>query len=104
MEFGRVPEEELNLVKFSLPEDPQYTIDTLSAVANKGETAVHAGCAKWGRKEWVGKIYPAKTKDANFLDEYVKHFNCIELNATFYQTYGPETIAKWKQKADPNPE
>lgn len=103
MEFGRVPEEELNLVVFSLPEDPQYTIETLSAVAKKGETAVHAGCAKWGRKEWVGKIYPPKTKEANFLDEYVKHFNCIELNATFYQTYGPDTIAKWKTKADENP-
>ena len=29
-------------------------------------------------------IYPAKTKEADFLDQYVKHFNSIELNAVFY--------------------
>jgi uncharacterized protein YecE (DUF72 family) len=61
------------------------------------------GCAKWGRKEWIGQIYPPKTKEANFLDEYVKHFDCIELNATFYNVYGPDTITKWKAKAESNP-
>jgi hypothetical protein len=25
-----------------------------------------------GRKEWIGKIYPKGTKDAQFSDEYVK--------------------------------
>jgi uncharacterized protein YecE (DUF72 family) len=65
---------------------------------------VHVGCAKWGRKEWVGKIYPPKTKDANFLDEYVKHFDCIELNATFYQVYGPDTISQMEGKGDANPD
>ena len=103
MEFGRVTDEELNFVDFTLPPDPEFTVQTLQSADPAGQLQVHAGCAKWGRKEWVGKIYPPKTKDANFLDEYVKHFNCIELNATFYQTYGPETISKWKTKADANP-
>ena len=103
MEFGRVTYEELNFVDFTLPPDPEFTVQTLQSAHPAGQLLVHAGCAKWGRKEWVGKIYPPKTKDANFLDEYVKHFNCIELNATFYQTYGPETISKWKTKADANP-
>lgn len=104
MEFGRVAPEELALVNFSLPADPQITIDTLAASNRQGGLQVHVGCAKWGRKEWVGKIYPPKTKDANFLDEYVKHFDCIELNATFYQVYGAETIAKWRNKAAINPD
>lgn len=103
MEFGRVNPEELMEVNFALPPDPELTITTLKAAKNDQPLQVHVGCAKWGRKEWVGKIYPLKTKDANFLDEYVKHFDCIELNATFYQTYGPDTISKWKQKADINP-
>lgn len=38
------------------------------------------------------------------MDEYVKHFDCIELNATFYNVYGPDTISKWKAKADSNPD
>lgn len=104
MEFGRVTPEELHRIDFTLPPDPQLTINTLAASKPEGPLQVHVGCAKWGRKEWVGKIYPPKTKDANFLDEYVKHFDCIELNATFYQTYGPDTISKWKDKAAVNPD
>src|SRR5580704_3410056 len=103
MEFGRVDHELLAEVDFSLPPDPELTITTLKAAKGFGPLKVHIGCAKWGRKEWLGKIYPLKTKEANFLDEYVKHFDSIELNATFYQVYGPETIGKWKAKAETNP-
>src|SRR5882757_6054840 len=103
MEFGRVKPEELIEVDFSLPPDPELTITTLKSAKNKQPLQVHVGCAKWGRKEWLGKIYPAKTKEADFLDEYAKHFDCIELNATFYQIYGPSTIEKWKEKAAQNP-
>jgi uncharacterized protein YecE (DUF72 family) len=103
MEFGRVDHELLAQIDFSLPADPELTVQTLKAAKGTGNLQVHVGCAKWGRKEWLGKIYPPKTKEANFLDEYVQHFDCIELNATFYQVYGPETIAKWRDKAASNP-
>ncbi len=103
MEFGRVAPELLSSTNFILPDDTPLTAATLNAVINNQPVQVHVGAAKWGRKEWVGKIYPLKTKDANFLDEYVKHFDCIELNATFYNVYGPDTILKWKEKAAANP-
>ncbi len=102
MEFGRIPHEELALTDFTLPADPELTVKTLAEAKGKGDLQVRVGCAKWGRKEWLGKIYPPKTKEANFLDEYVKHFDCIELNATFYNIYGPPVIAKWKEKAAVN--
>jgi uncharacterized protein YecE (DUF72 family) len=103
MEFGRVNPDELAMVDFTLPADPQLTIETLKAQSYKAQLEVHVGCAKWGRKEWIEQIYPLKTKEANFLEEYVKHFDCIELNATFYQVYGAATIAKWREKAEKNP-
>jgi uncharacterized protein YecE (DUF72 family) len=103
MEFGRVTPEELTRIDFTLPPDPELTVNTLASAKNNEPLQVHVGCAKWGRKEWVGKIYPPKTKDANFLDEYVKHFDCIELNATFYNPYPAATISKWKDKADNSP-
>ena len=103
MEFGRIPHEELALTDFTLPPDSDLTLETLAAAKNAGPLQVRVGCAKWARKEWLGKIYPPKTKDANFLDEYVKHFDCIELNATFYNIYGPLVIGKWKEKAATNP-
>lgn len=104
MEFGRVTPQELASVDFTLPPDTELTLSTLAAAKSKEPLQVRVGCAKWGRKEWVGQIYPLKTKEANFLDEYVKHFDCIELNATFYNVYGPDTISKWKAKADSNPD
>ena len=52
-----------------------------------------------GRQEWVGKIYPEKTKEKDFLNYYVEHYNSIELNATHYKIYGANGIAKWKEKA-----
>ncbi|RCH54093.1 DUF72 domain-containing protein [Mucilaginibacter hurinus] len=104
MEFGRVTTDELPGVNFTLPPDPELTTSTLTAATGGVPLQVHVGCAKWGRKEWVGKIYPPKTKDTNFLDEYVKHFDCIELNATFYNVYGPDTISKWKEKAAAKPD
>lgn len=103
MEFGKVAPEELHLIDFTLPPDAELTTNVLATAKNNELIQVHVGCAKWGRKEWIGQIYPPKTKEANFLDEYVKHFDCIELNATFYNVYGPDTIAKWKAKAESNP-
>jgi uncharacterized protein YecE (DUF72 family) len=104
MEFGRVDPSILKDIDFTLPPDTALTTSVLNAAKGTGKLEAHVGCAKWGRKEWVGQIYPPKTKDANFLDEYVKHFDSIELNATFYQTYGPDTIAKWAEKAKTNPD
>lgn len=103
MEFGKVSPQELANIDFTLPPDPQFTLDTLHRFKKSQRIKAHVGCAKWGRKEWIGKIYPKGTKDANFLNEYVKHFDAIELNATFYQIYGADTIAKWREQAEANP-
>ncbi len=98
MEFGRVSPEALQRINFSLPADPAFNKSIL-----KGNRAVHSsvyvGCAKWGRAEWVGKIYPPKTKEKDFLQHYVNHYNCIELNATHYKLYGEAGIRKWAEKA-----
>ncbi len=98
MEFGRVTEPELDKIDFGLPTEPEANKLVLKGKKAKNPD-VYIGCAKWGRKEWIGKIYPKGTKDANFLEHYVKHYNSIELNATHYQVYGPEAIDKWAAKA-----
>jgi len=98
MEFGRVPEAELNSIDFSLPKEPSFNKQVLPGKKNK-DAKIYVGCAKWGRPEWVGKIYPEKTKEKDFLQYYVQHYNSIELNATHYKVYGPKAIEKWKEKA-----
>jgi uncharacterized protein YecE (DUF72 family) len=98
MDFGRVTKEELDNIDFSLPAEPAYNAAILKGKPIKNPK-VYVGCAKWGREEWVGKIYPPKTKEKDFLQHYVQHYNAIELNATHYKVYGEAGIKKWAEKA-----
>ena len=97
MDFGRVEEKELSKVDFRLPPDPPMNQSILKGKKAK-KPEVYIGCAKWGRKEWIGKIYPKGTKEKDFLEEYVKHYNSIELNATHYKLYKPADLQKWIDK------
>lgn len=98
MDFGRVPAEELKSIDFSLPKEPAFNKMVLKGKPVKSPK-VYIGCAKWGRTEWVGKIYPPKAREKDFLDHYVHHYNSIELNATHYKVYGEAGIKKWAAKA-----
>lgn len=97
MDFGKIPENELVKVDFSLQKDPVFNKAVFNGKAVK-KPKFYIGCAKWGRKEWIGKIYPEKAKEKDFLDHYIQHYNSIELNATHYQVYKPPAIAKWNDK------
>jgi uncharacterized protein YecE (DUF72 family) len=98
MEFGRLTTEELADVDFTLPPDAKNTLRLLSSKKIRKKTEVFVGCAKWGRKDWIGTLYPEKTKEADFLSHYAKHFNSIELNATFYKIPTRKQTAAWRSK------
>lgn len=100
MDFGKVDVKELDTIDFRLPTDRSETAATLKKkpLGKTQKVKVYVGCAKWGRKEWVGKIYPKGTKDANFLDEYAKHFSAIEFNAMFYRIFPKATIEGWAKR------
>jgi len=102
MDFGKVEDHFIPSVDFTLPADGRQTGKTLNSGTPFKKPEFYIGCAKWGRKEWLNMIYPLKTKEANFLDEYVKHFNSIELNAVFYSIPSADLIKKWKVKAAEN--
>jgi uncharacterized protein YecE (DUF72 family) len=101
MDFGKVESEDLSKIDFTLPPDPVGTTRVLQAQAIKEPTRIYVGCAKWGRKDWVGKIYPLKSKEADFLKLYGQRFNCIELNATFYRMPTVAQTSGWRDKAGP---
>ncbi|MBX2966222.1 MAG: DUF72 domain-containing protein [Cyclobacteriaceae bacterium] len=98
MEFGKVTPEELEKTDFSLPPDKPETTALLNKQKKKNKPTVFVGCAKWGRPDWVGKIYPKGTKAGNFLEHYAQQFNCIELNATFYRMPTHKQTSVWKSK------
>jgi uncharacterized protein YecE (DUF72 family) len=98
MEFGRVSPEELDQIDFTLPPDKPETTTLLQKQKSKSKTNIFVGCAKWGRPDWVGKIYPKGTKAGDFLEHYARQFNCIELNATFYRMPTRNQTSGWKSK------
>ena len=102
MEFGKVMDSELINIDFRLPADGSFTPLSLSKLDSVEFPEFYVGCAKWGRKEWRGLIYPQKTKEVHFLAEYVKHFNTVELNAVFYSIPKSEVVNGWRIKAEQN--
>jgi uncharacterized protein YecE (DUF72 family) len=99
MKFGKLPESELNTVDFSLPAEPAGNKKILGGV-KKDAVKIYMGSPQWGVPGWVGKIYPAKAREKDFLANYVQHFNGIELNATHYKIYDQVSITKCADKAN----
>ena len=97
MEFGELPLNELEKIQFALPQDPEANALVLKG-SKREKQLVYVGCAKWGRKEWIGTLYPKGIKEADFLEEYAKHYNSIELNASSYRFPTPDQISDWVSK------
>lgn len=61
----------------------------------------YLGCPAWGFKEWVGNLYPRRTRPADYLREYSSVFNTVEGNTTFYSLPSSETVARWQAATPP---
>lgn len=46
--------------------------------------------------EWIGDIYPPRTKRDGMLAEYAKIFPAVEINMSFRRTPTEKTIGKWR--------
>ena len=56
------------------------------------------GTMGWSYPFWVGKLYPKDIKPSGFLAEYAKHFNSVEIDATFYRIPSESTIESWRNQ------
>ncbi len=56
------------------------------------------GCAIWAYKQWVGDLFPPKSKPADFLKLYSRRFTCVEGNTTFYSIPDRTTVDRWKSE------
>jgi len=97
MEFGRTSKRKLDTVNFSLPPQREENKKILTGLEHT-KPKVFIGGSKWGKHEWIGKIFPPKVSDKYFLENYARHFNSIELNATHYKLISSKTINKWIEK------
>ena len=98
MKFGHVSQEQINEINLSLPEDHADNIFSKHSLRASSNFQIYVGCGKWGIPAWAGTVYPEGTKEKDFLAQYIKHFNAIELNSTFYRL-SRSSLEKWAESA-----
>ncbi|HUV36335.1 MAG TPA: DUF72 domain-containing protein [Patescibacteria group bacterium] len=55
------------------------------------------GPAGWSYRDWIGPVYPRGT-GIDQLRTIAGHFNCIELNSSFYRIPPDRLIESWKRR------
>jgi uncharacterized protein YecE (DUF72 family) len=62
---------------------------------------LHLGTSSWSSEDWVGPFYPSGTPPAGFITEYAKHFDTVEVDATFYRTPSASMVKNWRERTPP---
>src|SRR5438309_10565304 len=63
---------------------------------------IRIGTSGYHYKHWVGTFYPPKTPASKMLDYYVRHFDTLELNNSFYRLPSIEAFAAWRDATPKN--
>jgi uncharacterized protein YecE (DUF72 family) len=58
---------------------------------------IHIGTSGWHYKHWVGKFYPEKLPAGKMLEFYIRHFDTVELNNSFYKLPTFEAMRAWRE-------
>ena len=57
---------------------------------------IRIGTSGWHYKHWIGRYYPEDIKPAAMLDYYLRHFDTVELNNTFYHLPKESSLDAWR--------
>jgi uncharacterized protein YecE (DUF72 family) len=61
---------------------------------------IRVGCSGWNYKHWRnGVFYPPRCAPRNWLGFYAKHFDTVEVNATFYRLPKANVVARWVEES-----
>ncbi len=56
---------------------------------------LYIGTSGYSYKEWRGQFYPKGVAQKDWLAYYAKHYNAVEVNATFYRPFAESVYAHW---------
>jgi uncharacterized protein YecE (DUF72 family) len=56
---------------------------------------IHVGTMGWSYDFWVGNFYAPATDASDYLTEYAKRFDTVEVDNTFYRIPSEATIRRW---------
>lgn len=57
---------------------------------------IRIGTSGYHYKHWVGRYYPADIKPGKMLEHYLRDFDTVELNNTFYQLPNESSFDAWR--------
>jgi len=57
---------------------------------------IRIGTSGWHYKHWVGAFYPNKMPASRMLEYYIREFDTVELNNSFYKLPDFKTFACWR--------
>lgn len=58
---------------------------------------IRVGTSGWIYKGWRGPFYPSKTPQTRWFEHYGRHFDTVEINATFYRLPTQAAVARWRE-------
>jgi len=56
------------------------------------------GTSGYSYEDWRGIFYPSQIPKGKMLDFYCQHFNCVEINSTYYRIPHPSILARMGEK------
>ena len=57
------------------------------------------GCSGWNYDSWRhGVFYPERCPSSRWLEHYARHFDTVELNATFYRLPTVKAVQRWVEQ------
>jgi uncharacterized protein YecE (DUF72 family) len=59
---------------------------------------LHIGTMGWSYPFWAENFYPKGISSGNYLVEYARHFDTVEIDSTFYRIPSKATFQKWKEQ------
>jgi uncharacterized protein YecE (DUF72 family) len=59
---------------------------------------MHIGTSGWHYSHWRGPFYPEDMRDDKMLDFYVRHFQTVEINNSFYRLPSEQTFNSWRDQ------
>lgn len=63
---------------------------------------IRIGTSGYHYKHWVGTFYPGKTPPARMLEHYVRYFDTVELNNSFYRLPTVAAFECWRDSVPEN--
>jgi uncharacterized protein YecE (DUF72 family) len=58
---------------------------------------IYIGTSGWHYKHWKETFYPKGVKEPQFLEYYLKFYNTVEINNSFYHLPLPHTFDQWRK-------